>query len=141
MRWRDERGSATLEMVIGVPVMVLFIIATVAAGRLAMAHQSVQSAAADAARTASIARTQGEARAGAQASAASTLGNQGVTCRSTTVHVDTSGFARPVGTAASVSATVVCVVEMADLALPGLPGSFVVAATMISPIDTYRGRR
>lgn len=36
--------------------------------------------------------------------------------------------------------TVRCRVDMADLAIPGTPGSVQVESTQSSPIDTYRGR-
>jgi hypothetical protein len=52
---------------------------------------------------------------------------------STTVTVDTAGFAAPVGTPATVTATVRCVVNLADLAVPGVPGTRTVTATATSP--------
>jgi len=55
--------------------------------------------------------------------------------------VDTAGFAVPVGTPATVSATVVCQVWLADLTpIPAMPGQVTIEATMQSPLDTYRGR-
>jgi len=56
-----------------------------------------------------------------------------------TVTLDTSGFSRPVGTAASVAASVSCTVKLSELALPGLPDR-VVSATVTSPLDVFRGR-
>jgi len=53
-----ERGSATVEAVIGVPAFLLLLGLLIVGGRVAIAHQVVQSAASDAARAASIARTQ-----------------------------------------------------------------------------------
>ena len=61
---RDERGSATVEAVIGVPAFLLLIALLVLGGRIAIAHQVVQAAASDAARAASIARTAASARSG-----------------------------------------------------------------------------
>jgi hypothetical protein len=58
---------------------------------------------------------------------------------STQVTLDTTGFAAPVGTPASVGATVTCQVDIAGL-LPGLPGSMSITATVRSPLDTYRER-
>ena len=104
------------------------------------AHQGVQSAAADAARSASIARTQGGAQTEGNTAAATSLANQHVNCVTTTVSVDTSGFASPVGTPAKISATVTCDVNLSDLFLPGVPGSKAITATMSSPLDTYRER-
>lgn len=141
MNRRDqERGSATIETVIVVPALMLFVALIVAAGRVQLAHQSVDAAAAEAARAASISRTATEAQTRASASGAQALTNQGLNCASTTVTVDTSGFAVPVGTPANVSATISCVVALDDVALPGLPGTITVEATVRSPLDTYRGR-
>ena len=53
---------------------------------------------------------------------------------------DTTGFARPVGTPATITATVSCLVRLSDLAMPGLGGSRTVTATASSPLDTYRER-
>lgn len=136
----DDGGSAVLEAVLVVPAVMLIVGLAVVGGRLAIAGQAVESAATDAARAASIARTQGQAATQATAAASSSLTNQNLRCSPQQVSVDTSGFATPVGTPASVRATVTCVVSLADLALPGFPGSRTVTATMISPLDTYRDR-
>ena len=74
----------------------LLLLLAVGGGRVAIAHGSVQQAAADAARAASIARTAGAAQTSAVTAARATLANQGLTCASMTVTLDTSGFATPV---------------------------------------------
>ena len=135
-----ERGSAVIEAVIGVPAFMLFVALIIFAGRVAIAHQEVQSAAADAARSASIARTQGAAQTAGDAAAATSLANQHVNCTVTTVSVDTTGFASPVGTPARITASVTCHVNLSDLWLPGVPGTKAITATMSSPLDTYRER-
>jgi Flp pilus assembly protein TadG len=136
-----ERGSAVIEAVIGVPAFMLFVALIIFAGRVAIAHQAVQSAASDAARSASIARTQGAAQGAGNSAATTSLANQQVSCVTTQVNVDTSGFASPVGTPAKITATVTCHVNLSDVSLPGVPGSKAITATMSSPIDTYRERR
>jgi hypothetical protein len=100
----------------------------------------VQAAANDAARAASITRTQSQAAGAATTSATATLANQGLTCTHRRVAVDTSGFTLPPGTPATVTASVTCAVALSDLALPGVPGSTRVTATVRSPLDTYRER-
>ena len=55
---RDERGSAAVEAVIGVPAFALFVGLIIFGGRTAIDSRAVESAAADAARTASIAAHQ-----------------------------------------------------------------------------------
>jgi Flp pilus assembly protein TadG len=140
-RTDPERGSAVIEAVVAVPAFMLFVALIIFAGRVAVARQGVQSAAADAARSASIARTQGAAQSVGNSAAKTSLANQQVSCVATQVNVDTRGFASPVGTPAQVTATVTCQVNLADLWLPGVPGSKAITATMSSPLDTYRGRR
>ena len=122
------------------PVVVAMLLLVIFGGRVALSRQAVQSAAADAARSASIARTASEAKTAAAKSASTGLANQGLSCVSTDVKVDVTGFSKPVGTAATVSVTVVCEVMTADLGLVGLPGTMRIDATMVSPLDVYRER-
>jgi Flp pilus assembly protein TadG len=135
-----DRGSAVLEAAIGVPAFGLFVALILLGGRTALAHQAVESAANEAARTASVARTQDQAEHDATAAATNTLTSQDLRCVRSEVTVDTTGFAAPVGTSATVTATVRCVVNLSDLSLPGVPGRRTVQATMSSPLDTYRER-
>ncbi|MDI9629439.1 MAG: pilus assembly protein [Acidobacteriota bacterium] len=137
---RNERGSAALEAVIAIPAFLLFVALVIAAGRVAVARQAVQTAAAEAARQASIARSASEAIAKAQTGGQQTLADQGLQCVHAAVDLDTSGFAVPVGTPASVSATVTCQVDLSGIAIPGLPGSLTIESTVHSPLDTFRGR-
>jgi len=135
-----DGASAAVELLLVTPLILGVIAVIVFGGRVWVARQAVASSAAEAARTASIARTAAQARAGAAAGAAQTLADQDVHCLTQTVQVDLTGFTAPVGTPASVSATVTCVVDLADLAVPGIPGRQTVTATMTSPLDTYRAR-
>jgi Flp pilus assembly protein TadG len=136
---RDE-GGASLEVVILTPVLVLLLGLLVLAGRVALARTSVEQAADEAARSASIARTASGARRAAEDGAARALAEQSLRCSRVDVAVDVDGFAVPVGQPARVRATVTCVVALADLALPGFPGSRTVTASAVSPLDTYRER-
>ncbi len=139
-RRRDDRGAVTLEFVVVAPALLALLGLLVMAGRVAIASNSVESAADEAARTASISRTASGARAAAEDGARRSLAEQGLQCSSVQVGVDTAGFAVPVGLPAQVHATVTCVVQLSDLALPGFPGSRTVTATAVSPLDTYRER-
>lgn len=143
MSWRvdrDDRGSATLELVVWAPGLLLIIGLLIVAGRVNSANAAVEQAAADAARTASSARTAAGAREMAQASAQKTLAGQGLQCTSTTVVLDTSGFGTLPGQSATVTATVSCLVRLSDLSVPGLPGTRAVRHTATSSIDTFRER-
>lgn len=140
MTFKDERGSASIEAVVVGPVVVLLLCLVIFGGRVAMAHQSVQGIAADAARAASLARTSSQARsAAAQAVEAGLAQRQ--PCASHDLDLDVSGFAKPVGTPASVTAVLTCRIDTADLALPGVPGQISVRASMSSAVDTYRERK
>lgn len=134
-----EGGNAALELVILAPVIVLLIGMVIAAGRVAIAQGSVDAAARDAARQASIARSPDEARAAGIASARAELAGDGLNC-TPRVSVDTSQFGTPLGQPASVSATVFCRVSLSGLVLPGLPGSLPLSFTFRSPLDPFRGR-
>lgn len=143
-RWRrrlsGDSGSSTLEFVVVVPAFLLLIGFLVAAGRVSLAHGSLEQAAAAAARQASIARTAPAARANASDEATRALAQQGLQCASTRVDVDTSGFRVAPGLAAQVRATITCQLDLSDVAIPGLPGTRTITSTAVSPLDTYRDR-
>jgi Flp pilus assembly protein TadG len=137
-----ERGSATLELAILAPALLLLLGLVVLTGRVQVAAGAVEHAATSAAREASLARTVDGAGAAAAATAAAAreLDGQDIRCATSSVTVDTSGFGAPLGQSATVSASVTCTVSFADLAIPGLPGSRTLTATATSPIDRFRAR-
>lgn len=140
--WRlaGERGSTTLELTILAPFLLLFISVVVFAGRMAIANQSVESAAWEAARQASISRSSSYAHTSARDAAKDSLQQQGLECGDMTVAVDVDDFSRAPGRGGEVSATVACRVRLSDLMIPGVPGSRLVEASASSPLDTYRER-
>jgi Flp pilus assembly protein TadG len=135
-----ERGSVSVELALLAPALLLLLSFAVVAGRTQIAEGSVQEAARAAAREASLARdaTTAAALAGAQAERA--LATQDLRCQRTTVDVDTAGFQAPPGQPGDVTVTITCVVGMADLLAPALPGSVTVEASFTSPVDAYRER-
>ncbi len=142
---RADAGSAALELVVLAPVLLALIGLVIAAGRVSIAQSSVDAAARDAARQASIALSPAAAQAAGTASADEALASDGLDCMGApVVRVDTggpdSGFHAPVGTPATVSATVECQVPLSDLSLPGVPGSHWLKSTFYSPLDVYRER-
>lgn len=139
-RARKEAGSASIEAAIGIPAFALFVGLIIFGGRTAITHQSVEAAAADAARSASIARTAAIAEEDARQAAASSLAAQEIRCLDVAVHVDTGGFDTSVGQPATVAVTVSCRLNLSDLSVPGVPGSRLIQATMTSPLDTWRER-
>lgn len=130
-----DRGSASLELVLLTPVLVLLVLLVAFAGRTAQTRADVDRAARDAARAASIARTPETAVEDGGSAASATLTAGDVTCRTLTVDVDTSTFVA----GGSVRATVTCAVDLTDLGLLGLPGSKSLTATFTQPVDVYRG--
>lgn len=141
-RRRDDRGSAAIEAVLVAVALGLFVAMIILGGRVEMAKQAVQSAAYDAARSASISRTSGEAHSKGQSSGLASLSQQGIHCTRSTVGIDSSAFGTPLGTngsAALVSATVTCIIDVSGLGLPGIT-THTITKTMTSPLDAYRAR-
>lgn len=136
---RTDDGNAALELVILAPVLLGLLGLVIAAGRTTIAQGSVDAAARDAARQASISLTPAAAQGTGQASARAALQQDGLDC-APVVLVDTSQFATPPGEPATVTATVSCTVSLSSLALPGLPGSARLQASFTSPLDIYRSR-
>ncbi|HXP22072.1 MAG TPA: TadE/TadG family type IV pilus assembly protein [Streptosporangiaceae bacterium] len=135
-------GNAALELVILAPILLLLVSLVIAAGRTSLAQNSVYAAARDAARQASISRSPGEAMAEARSGALNELASQNLHCAPATVLLPgvQSQFAIPPGLPATVTVTVSCRVPLADLTLPGVPGTKVLTATFRSPLDVFRGR-
>ncbi|MDO5535120.1 MAG: pilus assembly protein [Propionibacteriaceae bacterium] len=140
---RGERGmSVSVEMAILVPALVLIIALVTGGGRLALARINVQQWADSAARSATLARAGHEARERAATVVASDAAASDTRCSGPPdVSADVSAFAHPVGVAGSVVVTVRCHVPLADLLLPGVPGTVTVERDATSPLDRYRGRR
>src|SRR5688572_15803806 len=111
-RLSGDRGSVFVELALGyVPIMVLTVVAVVAVARIVSAQMDVNSAAAAAARQASLAHTPGAAVAAAEDAADAALTGRTLTCRPRTVHVHTGSMA-PGG---QVTVTVDCTVALQDL--------------------------
>ncbi|HZT67392.1 MAG TPA: TadE/TadG family type IV pilus assembly protein [Acidimicrobiales bacterium] len=133
-RARDETGSATAELAILTPLLILFLLLVVALGRLSGARGEVDGAAAQAARAASITRDPSAATLAAQQTAAASLASEHLTCAHLGVAVDTAAFA-PGGT---VAVTVSCTVGLSTLTGLHLPATRTLTDRFVEPIDTYR---
>lgn len=138
-RLQADHGSVALEAAILTPALLAVGLLVVAAGRVAHARDEVQSVAAQAARAASLERSLTAARIAADGEARTALASEGTTCTDMTVGV-TGDFTAPIGTPGAVRVVVTCTAALADLALPGLPGSKSLTATDIAPLDAFRGR-
>lgn len=135
-RLRDDRGLATIELVLMTPVLFLILSFLVVAGRLATVRGDIAAASRDAARSASRAATYDQAAVDARTTAEASLGDRDVTCRNLTVTLGDPAAFRAGGT---VAATITCDVSLADVAIPGLPGERQLSDTSVEVIDTYRG--
>jgi Flp pilus assembly protein TadG len=140
-----DAGNAALELVILAPVLLFLIGLIIALGRTSTAQNAVSDAAQDAARQASLQLDPADAAAAGRTSAQAALALDGLHCNpQVTVDVNGSGgipgFRAPVGQPAVVSATVRCVVSLAQIIVPGLPGTDTLTATFQSPLDPYRER-
>ncbi|MFD5065105.1 TadE/TadG family type IV pilus assembly protein [Streptomyces sp. NPDC058394] len=138
---RRDRGSYAVETAVLAPAMIALLLLMVAFGRVIDADGAVDSAARAAARAASLERDAGSAQNKAQAAAARSLEGEGITCRTSSVVVDTAGYSLDIGVDANVTASIACTADLSDIGLPGLPGSKTLRASWTSPIDTFRGRQ
>ncbi len=132
---RREQGSAdVLALVWLAPVLLAAACLIIAAGRIGNAHQQLEHAAEAAAQAAALARTTNDATRDATAIAATTLADPTWCQRGPTVIVDTTQF----HAGGTVTVTVRCSVERADLYGPFIPGSQALSAHARAVIDTYR---
>lgn len=138
---KRECGSTSIELALVAPGLVLMLGLMVAGGRVWFDRATVAQAAESAARAASLARNASQGAADGKQAARQSLATAGLRCASQSVSIDTSAFSVPVGTPATITSRVTCVVPFTDVTLPGLPGSITVVSTGSSALDTYRSRR
>ncbi|MFC7993160.1 TadE family protein [Streptomyces pilosus] len=139
-RTRGDDGSVAIEAALIVPPLLMFVCLAIAGGRIVTSGAKIDAAAEDAAREASIHRTAASAQTAAQAAATESLNDQGITCASSSVNINTGGLSVPLGQVGTVTVTVSCTVPLADLLLPGAPGARTLTSTATSVVDQYRQR-
>lgn len=130
---RNDRGSASVELTLLTPMVVLALVLMVVAGRQISAALITQDAAAAAARAASLQREAGAAHTQARQAAEQELTDRGLVCAPFAVWANTEQFA-PGGT---VEVEVECTVTVVDLGALG--GQRTLTASVASPVDPYRG--
>lgn len=133
---RRDHGSMSVEMVLIVPILALFISLVIGLGRAVNLQGDVQAAAREGARAASLERTYGTAQAAAQQAASAALPDE------------RQGDCTAVSLAQSdwqaggvVRVTFTCDISMAELSLPGVPGTIHQQGDAAAPLDTFRGTR
>jgi hypothetical protein len=132
MRARGERGSASAEIVIIAPILILMTAVALTLGRLAIDRGEVAEAARAAAEAASVWPTAPQANEAAQLAAAYSLVHDGLDCLSPRVVVDAASLA-PGG---ELAVTVSCTVQLESSF--GLPGAVTLVSSAVAPIETYR---
>ena len=133
---RGDEGSVTVELVIIMPVLIAFLFFMVMAGRLTDARSDVVSAAADAARAASLQDSAAAARSEAQAAATATVAGERLNCA--TGPTVTTTFDPAFQAGATVHVEVTCTVDTSDLTFIGLPLSVTMQEEAWEPIDAHR---
>lgn len=134
----SERGSATVELAVITPLVLLVLALLVAGGRMVTVHASLDAASTAAARAASLARTPAAATHAAQSTSAATLNHQGLTCHDHALQADTTALSTGAGVGGQVTVTSRCSVALAELLVPGLPGRVPLTSHATSPLDPYR---
>jgi Flp pilus assembly protein TadG len=129
-----DDGSLTVELVVVTPVLFSIAVMVLIFGRVSESHQQVVSAATAGAEAAAVLPDPTTAQAGASINAAVDVAGQVHTCLRPEVTTDVSHF-YPGG---YVIVTVQCQVSLADVSVPGMPGSMMVRASATAPIDPYR---
>jgi Flp pilus assembly protein TadG len=136
---RDQHGSATVELTLLVPALLLMLGLLVSGGRVWFARTTVNEAAQTSARAASLARTATQAAAAGREAGTESMSTAGLRCTSSAVTVSTAAFSAPVGTPATITSTVRCQVKLSEL-LPGAPGFVQLTGSGAAALDTYRTR-
>jgi Flp pilus assembly protein TadG len=143
-RLRHDRGSMAVEFVVAAPALVLLLLLVSAGGQWLSATGDVGSAARDAVRAASVARTFTDAQDNAQTAAQTDLGAR---CSSgepaTKVQLFSDGA--PVGpgnfaVAQQIQVTVSCVASLAVFRVIGFPVSQTFADSATAPLDPFEDR-
>jgi Flp pilus assembly protein TadG len=134
MNGRADRGTMALELAILTPVLVAFMMLMVGVGRIVNAQSQVDSAARDAVRNASIARSAGDAQSRAATAAEASMREFRWCPGGPSTQTDTSAWA-PGG---QVSVTVTCDANLGGLSLIGLPGTKRMTGRATAPLDTFR---
>ncbi len=133
-RWRGQDGTLAVEAAIVAPILLALMLLVVYAGRAAQSDADVRSAAARAARAASLTGDVAAAETAAAEIAAANLATAGIDCTTTDIRV--TADIRAGGT---VTVTLGCEVTNTDLALLAVPGTRWSTATATQVVDSYRG--
>jgi Flp pilus assembly protein TadG len=138
---RADRGSMSVELVVIAPGLVLLLLLVGAGGRVVEAQGHIDGAARDAARAASLGRSQGQADAYAVQAADADLGSSSW-CAQGSVTANVSGFPAEgiVAPGDNLTVTVRCNVNMSPFTILGFNPSTPFTAQAVVPMDPYMCR-
>lgn len=134
---RRDDGSATLEAVVLLPLLILAVIGLMVAGRIWYMNTLVEGAAASAARAATLTPSGGDASQVAYDAAIASIQASGIDCAAVSINVDTSEMEAPIGQLGTVSVDVACTLDNSSFTSIGFAPAFTVHATGTSPVDPY----
>jgi len=130
-----ERGAIAAQAAAMVPLLTVVVVLVLFTGRVVEANNTVQAAAHEAARAATLAGSEAGAADAAQAIAAANLNAGSLACRTLSVVPDLSRFYA----GGTVTVTVTCTADFADMDLLAVPGSRTFTASAVEVVDLYRG--
>ena len=136
---RADLGSMSVELAVIAPGLILLLLLVGAGGRVVEAQGHVDGAARDAARSASLARSQGQADALAQQAAQADLGNSSW-CAQGSVVTTVIGFpalGQAVVPGDNVTVTVQCNVNTSPFTILGFNPTTLFTAQAVAPLDPF----
>jgi Flp pilus assembly protein TadG len=133
-RETGENGTALTELVIVVPLLLMVAVLMIYIGRIESAQADVTSAARAGVQAAVVQAGPAAAFVSASTAVTDTLASAHIVCPSPSISTDVSNFV-PGG---DVSVTVTCVANLAQVTVPGVPGTRTFSATSVAVVDPYR---
>ncbi len=145
---RDDRGTASLELVIVAPFLLALMMLIIAFGRYAQTENLVDQAARDAARAATAQNVRGDVPKVVNQVVEDSMSDAPASCRESAVagvpELSATAFDLPDPNNPiaidTVTVTVTCTLDLSDLAALPLK-SVEITRTFTSPLDRYRGYR
>ncbi len=142
-RLGNDRGSMAVEFVVAAPALVFLLLLVAAGGQWLSATGDVGSAARDAVRAASVARTYAAAQADARAAAQADLGNRcqgGVIVPPPKLFANGADVGQNFATAQQITVTVSCLAGLGVFHAIGFPVSQTFADSATAPLDPFEDR-
>lgn len=126
----DERGSATVELVLLAPVFTMLLAFVVLVGRVESSRADIEGVAHSAARSITLSRTPGVAATQARLDATKALHEGSTTCRTMGWDLTMNGEA--------VTVTITCTIDLAAASILPVPATQSVSASATEVFDQYR---